>query len=405
MKKLPVLVLGLYLPGMSLLRNYSKRNIKVFGADCEKSVYGFITKFGKKFYCPDPKVNEEEWLNNIIKFAKNVGEEIVLISTSDRFLIPISKNRNELCKYFRFNIPEHSILEKLFSKRRLYNLALENGISVPKTIFSDSVEELEKLLNKLKFPVVMKPEYSKDWFRKDIANFVKSQKVLVLKNVEEILRVCKIMKKFEVPVLIQELIPGKDENLFYVVSYSTREGKILTSFIGKKNRITPIHFGSGSYVEIVENEALVHISRQFLNSIEYRGICGLEFKLDQDTNEYKLVEINPRFGLWDEIGKKMGKDIGYLYYKEMIGYDLKDFIEPPFKKYYWISLHRDVAAFFEYKENQEIKYIDWFKTLFREPIFFSDLYLDDFRVTIYTIYRVFRKILSRMLKVIKVKIK
>lgn len=397
MNKLPVLVLGLYTPGLSLLRNFSNKGITVFGADCEKSTYGFISKYGKKFYCPDPKTNEEDWLKWMLDFSNNFNEKIVLITTSDRFIISINKYKVTLKQYYNFVLPDNDIIIEMLSKRGLYKLAIANGVTVPKTIFPRSLNDLHKFLDNIKFPIIVKPEYSKDWMQKGIETFVKQQKVLIINNIQEAILVQEKMQELKVPIIFQEIIKGKDENLFYHISYTSKNGELIYSFIGKKIRITPIHFGSASYVEIVNNHRLDNIATTFLRKINYRGICGLEFKYDENDDEFKLIEINPRYGLWDEVGEFIEKDIGYIYYQDMCD-SLPEINKPTFRPYYWFSIHRDVSAFLDYKEAKEIKLSEWLKTYQHKPKYFSDIFIDDIAVSLYTIYKVIRKLIGFHIK-------
>ena len=47
----------------------------------------------------------------------------------------------------------------------------------------------------------------------------------------------------------------------------------------------------------------------FAKRIGYRGIVGLEYKLDQQDNKYKLLDFNPRLMLSDALTTYCGVNL------------------------------------------------------------------------------------------------
>ncbi len=58
----------------------------------------------------------------------------------------------------------------------------------------------------------------------------------------------------------------------------------------------PTESGNGDVTEIVEpRKGLLDVAKKVLESIQYQGPFELEFVLDLKDNEYKILELNPRF--------------------------------------------------------------------------------------------------------------
>ncbi len=59
----------------------------------------------------------------------------------------------------------------------------------------------------------------------------------------------------------------------------------------------PPKTGNGDVVEIYHNapSSLIHQTEMILKALQYSGAFEMEFVLDENNNEYKLIELNPRF--------------------------------------------------------------------------------------------------------------
>jgi predicted ATP-grasp superfamily ATP-dependent carboligase len=123
-------------------------------------------------------------------------------------------------------------------------------------------------------------------------------------------------------------------------------------------------------------------------------MCGIEVKRDIRDGEFKLVEINPRYGLWDEIGQYIGVDIGYIAYQDLLGWSVSPqrALRP---KYRWVSLERDIPAFVEYKREDLITFQSWLNSL-SGPILWTDVSLSDWRVTWFVLRGLLRGAVKRV---------
>lgn len=94
-----------------------------------------------------------EWL---VDFGvKNPGH--VLYPTSDELAFLLAANRDELGRHYRMYQPPVSAVYGLLNKRRLSEVAREEGLESPRTWFVDSDSSLDVVSREARFPLLLKP--------------------------------------------------------------------------------------------------------------------------------------------------------------------------------------------------------------------------------------------------------
>ena len=342
----PVIVLGLYFPGIDILKNFKKKGIDCIGIDHENAPGHKLLRI-KTYNCPDPIADEKAWINYLIGFQNfsNNNQKPVILNTSDIFINAILNNTEKLSPYFFFHGSANSITQKLMNKATLAKISYEDNIPIAKTIFFSSIEQIEKQSNDLEFPVLIRPEFGKKWTLEPLKTLTKGEKLLKANSKKELINTLSRIKNYDDKLIIQELIHGPDENLFYLVCYINKKGKCLGYFLGQKLRLTPIHFGSATYMRTCKTVpfSILKSALKLLSKHNYHGPAGVEFKKDEKDGKYKIVEINTRFGLWDIMGKKVKVDLFNLAYLDLIGENPNP-LKPAPKEKYWLSLTRDITS-------------------------------------------------------------
>ena len=122
------------------------------------------------------------------------------------------------------------------NKLSLVNLANKLNVPTPLTIYCrnnipDSTE-IEKLI----FPCLIRPELSTSWWYEPLKSVVNGQKLLIINSRESFLKKTQELSAFNSPYFIQEIIPGEDTNLYYLVLYMNSEGKCMGYFAGGKKK-------------------------------------------------------------------------------------------------------------------------------------------------------------------------
>lgn len=164
------------------------------------------------------------------------------------------------------------------------------------------------------FPLILKPSM------KEGANRLTQAKAWPVANRAELLQKYDIATKL-IPadhVVLQELIPGDGATQF---SYTGvwHNGAPITSMIARRTRQYPISFGTGTFVESVEQSNVEAAASVFLKSIDYNGLIEIEFKFDARDGKYKILDVNPRVWTWNALGELSGVDFPWIQWQLAVG--------------------------------------------------------------------------------------
>jgi len=240
------------------------------------------------------------------------------------------------------------------------------------------LDAVEAVAERLPYPVILKPAFSPSWLRDEIAILVKQNmlsgmsKVVYCQDAKRLVEMYRKIAVFDPRMIIEEVIPGSDDQLVYFCFYLDRNSVPLATFAGIKVRVLPVGFGSATYVRSFYDEKLEQASLRLLEAVRYQGLGGVEFKRDSRDGQYKLIEFNARLGMWDSYGVKCGVDIPYLSYCDA----LQRPVEPQ-RKYrsgvLWIDMQRDSRAFIILHRNKQLGLWRWLRSLLgeKEWAFFS----------------------------------
>ena len=277
------------------------------GYTCVNLVEDCLHKYSAKsnkctgIIAPHPTLDKEKCLKFTIDYIKNLPSKPFLFTASDDWMNMIGENEDKFLEIAHIVQSNWSDTEKLYNKKYLYRLAEENGIPYPKTLELSSLRNLDKEIESITFPCVMKPQLTVD------QNEVKPSKLKLYHRTQtfgtkqEALSWAQTMLEegLDFPVLLQEYIPGDATNLYTLTSYSDKEGNLIAGSIGYKLRQFPPEAGRITSGVLHYDERLKDTGERFLKTIGYHGVANTEFKYDKRDGKYKLMEINTRFGAWN----------------------------------------------------------------------------------------------------------
>jgi D-aspartate ligase len=261
--------------------------------------------------------NKEQLLKMLRELS--TGRNTLLLATNDSLIDFLTVNYEELNKLYFLSIPEPSVVEICYNKRATYQKAMDLGIPIPESHFPDTMADIQKLADRIKYPVILKPAIMHTFHQ------VTGKKVFFCRDRNELIqsyeRIISIIPPDE--VILQEFLKGGAKVLYSYGSFAAN-GKVYSSLSANRIRQNPMDFGNSTcYAVTVSEPAFEEVAVRFLKAINYFGMSEVEFMKDEETNTFKLLEINPRAWKWHSIANKL--DINFL--KEMVdfleGKDLK----------------------------------------------------------------------------------
>ena len=254
-----------------------------------------------------PSPEEPENLTAFLNETVAPGQNVVLLAASDRFTLFLAHQRDQLEERFLYLLPDAALTEALDNKMLFYELCHRNGIPYPKTVIVAGKGEFESALGAVSFPSIVKPFRSRDWPQ------ALGNKVQIVRTAEELLRLVPAALSYGCEVIIQDLIPGGAQTDFMVGGLYNEGGNPVRLYVGQKILQNPLDVGAGCHVHLSWNEGVVVLANAFAKSTGYCGLVDMDIKYDPRDSGYKLIEVNPRNGLWHRCSSDGRWDISSYY--------------------------------------------------------------------------------------------
>jgi len=385
-------VLGMSITGLNTIRSLGRHGVFVIGIDYDHTKIGFLSRYCKKLLlCPHPRKLESLFLNFLIDQRSKLKSKAVLIPTNDEFLLGVSRNRKKLDKYYVFNLPSEEIIEQLNNKEAFYHLATQYDYPVPKTYFPNGVTPIEKIAEEINYPCIIKMKYG--FYYQDIG-----LKAIKIKSKDELIQNYHKVSKYLNDVMVQEIVPGNEDQQYSLYSYLNNDSIPLASLTSRKLRQFPIEFGVGTLVESWDEPGIKELGLSLLRKVNYQGLSEIEFKKDSRDNQYKIIEVNTRPWMQINLTTRCGVDFCFLSYMDLIGQhvnainNLKNGVK-------WLCFDLDFYASFGssgYIRKGLLTVTDWLSSLKgdKEYAYFA---LDDLKPFIHNILEFF-KVLAKSIK-------
>jgi len=384
----PVVVAGGFHTGVLLMRNLLRRGLEVYCAEWLREQHCFRSVYGTSFQCPNPDERPADWLEFMIGLSGKIGGRPVLIPAADQYVTAMARFAAELEPHFRFHRDAAAVQALLATKRNQYDLADAHGMPVPRTRFAGSREELAEFAAAARFPCVFKPTHFREWSRLPEGHPFRGVQLTVVHSAEELFEKYQLVAGLNPEVVVQEVIEGPDSDKLVYLSCYASGGRRIGSCLVRELRTSPIHFGSASVVEPIDDPETDRVCDGFLSAIGYAGLCEIELKRDSRDGRVKMIEANPRYSGTSDAAPYAGVDIGWLHYLDLIGRPVS-FVGPDGRDFRHVVLTRDFSAFRSYRRAGLVTWREFFRA-YRPPVAFFDFDLRDWRVTAGTLNELFR---------------
>ena len=288
--------------GLAAIRSLGRAGVRVYAVDHRRSALGFRSRYAKPLVSPDPQ-DEDAFVSFLEGLELDAPAPI--FPTHDEPLNAIARAGDRLGKRFLFPFPGWEVLSRIQSKRSQLEAATKAGIPVPRwATESPAADELG-------YPVLVKPSSTEGFKRRF------GRQAFRCENADEVERAFAEAEEYE--PLVQELIPGGDDELYTLGSYLSSEGEPLGLFCGRKLRQTPPGVGTCRVGEAVWVEEVVDQGLRLLQELGHTGLSQVEFKRDPRDGRFKLMEINPRLWQWHGLAAACGVDLPVIAYRDLTG--------------------------------------------------------------------------------------
>jgi D-aspartate ligase len=235
----------------------------------------------------------------------------VVLPCDDDGLELVVRNRRALAElgYVLIEADDGVVLDML-DKTRTYALAAELGIDAPQTFTVRTPADVDAIAGRVAYPCALKPVQSHRFQRRTGSG----RKAYVVGDAAELRERFAQTLELGVEMLVTEIIPGSDDQVFGYHSYLDEHGEALFELTKRKLRSFPVQFGLGCYHETTVDHELAELGRAFMRKVGVRGLANVEFKRDARDGRLKLIECNHRFTAPNEQFRIAGIDIALFTY-------------------------------------------------------------------------------------------
>jgi len=204
-------------------------------------------------------------------------------------------------------------------KNELVRVARQVGVSTPKTVEVHHAGELARVPGEVGFPCVVKPVSSFHWRQRESWKRVGARKAFRVENAKQLENEYKRVSMVHPSILVQEWIPGCANQIVVLGGYVDENSEPLAYFTARKIVQSPDDFGTGCVVQSEDIPELLEPTSRLLKALRYQGMAEIEYKRNEATGEFELIEINTRH--WDQhqLGRASGVNLTWTAYCHLAG--------------------------------------------------------------------------------------
>lgn len=214
------------------------------------------------------------------------------------------------------------------------NLMTEINQPVPMSIIANDIDTCINFVQKYDYPVIIRPAYTLGGTGGGIAN-----------DYDELIKICEngIKSSPIGQILLEQSVAGWKEIEYEVI----RDKKDNCIIVCNMENIDPVGVHTGDSIVVAPSQTLRDKEYQMLRkasidiirSLKIEGGCNVQFALDPFSNNYVVIEVNPRVSRSSALASKAaGYPIAKISAKIAIGYSLDEL-----KNY----VTKNSSAFFE----------------------------------------------------------
>lgn len=353
----PVVIVNCKLAALGIMRSLGSNNVAVYGVDRDHMSPGMASRYCRKKYLMSLNGdNQAEFLEYLLKTGREIGRPSILIPTSDETSVFVAENADALSEFYIFPKNDPELVKNLISKKEMYSLALKHNVPTAYTEFPRNLDDVMDYVKRGKFPVMLKGIHGNRLQERT------GKKMVIVNTANELIENYKLLEDKDSPnIMLQEYIPGDDDQIYIFNGYFDKNSECLAAFTGHKIRQFPIHVGCASLGVCKWNETVSRITVEFMKAIGYKGILDIGYRFDPRDGLYKVLDINPRIGQAFRLFlSENGMDVARALYLDLTGQERFPIV--PVEGRRWIIEDFDLVSSLHYYKEGTLTISEWLRS-------------------------------------------
>jgi D-aspartate ligase len=351
----PVIVLGGAANALSVARNLAHQGIEVVAVNYPHEAVRFSRR--ARFVRLDDGYSPKTWERFLLGRESDYLRGSVLLACGDEAISIIVDNHAALSQKFLLEEGDPLVRRDLLNKFTICRRAEEADIPTVGYWLIRSNEELERSMEQLRFPLIMKALYGP---HAEVLGF----KAILVPDRPSLTERFSAAARLGVEVLLMEYIPGGDDRLCSYYTYLDESGSPLVHLTKRLKRRYPRGSGEGTYHVTTWIPEAAELGARFFRHVKLRGLGNIEFKRDERDGRLKIIEVNARFTASDCLIAKSGVNLALITYNRLTGRP-----QPPVLDYQKSLVLcrpvKDARAAWELRKTGELGFSEWIADLWR----------------------------------------
>ncbi len=240
----------------------------------------------------------------VAALARTASDVDVILPVSTNVVLACARNRERLPA--RLPVPPLEVIRRANDKSSALAAARKAGVPIPPTWAPESEEEVEDLIVRIRLPAVVK-------LRDDEGTVLEpGLRYAICETGDQVFRAWRRLHALRPFPLVQERVRGEG----FGVGLVARDGRVLASVAHRRVREYPVSGGPSSCCETVDDPRLEELAARVIGAFGWTGAAMVEFKRD---DEYRLMEVNPRFWGALPLAEAAGVNLPHLLARMAMG--------------------------------------------------------------------------------------
>lgn len=325
---------GRSIAALAAVRSLGKQGLSVTCGESFKYNYTFCSRYAQKTMTyADPDDEPDKFLQDLHQELAG-GAYQMIIPIRDNASLLLAKHREQFEKYVGFCLPDYESLLIGRDKGKTAEAALRHNVPIPRTFFPEK-QSLESIARAIHFPALIKPRMSSGGrgivFARDASALFQGYATVKAAYGEPIIQ----------EYVIQEYDGDKREHFSATFLFNAKS-QLRASFAYQEFRQVG---GSATLAISVSRPDVVECGAEFLRKLGWRGVAHIEFVVDPQDKQFKMLEVNPRFWMSLTLAIHAGVDFPYLLHRLIQEGDIEPVTDYRIGSYYRWLLPLDIVWF------------------------------------------------------------
>lgn len=276
---------------------------------------------------PSGPLGARQFTELLLRVSDRIGTPAVLIAMDDASAIHVAAHGALLKDRYLLPNQPVGLPGLLADKAELAAVCARAGIGHPPSVVPRSADEAAEAVDALGLPLVAK--WSRPWLLSPVSGL---RSTTLVRSTAAVRALYARAECAGSRLLLQRYVPDAPRTDWFFHGYfsdtqaaagdtGTTEGpRCLVGGSGLKELSWPARTGLTAKGRWQPNEEVEEAARRLVHQVGYRGILDLDFRRDEGTDSYQLLDVNPRpgaqFRLFTDVG---GLDVVRAQYLDLTG--------------------------------------------------------------------------------------